>query len=96
MNSLCLWRHPSFPYPVVSLALPHPDPILPQIREVPLGGNQVSEQDVTHGEAALRPGLVPESVSYFRLSKEVLPLIHYIVDTSSVPSTVSPYPGVGF
>lgn len=59
---------------VVSLALPHPDPILPQIREVPLAvGNQVSEQDVTHGEAA---HLVPESMSCFRRSKEVLLPVH--------------------
>lgn len=84
VNLLGLWRHQSVPCFVVSPALPHPDPILPQIREVLLAGNQVSEQEVTHGEAAPRPGPVPESMSYFRHSQEVLPPIHYSVDTSSV------------
>lgn len=64
VNLLGLWRNRF----VVGLALSHPDPILPQIREVALAGNQVSEQDMTHGEAAPRPGLVPESMSYFRKS----------------------------
>lgn len=90
-----LRRHPSFPCFEVSLALLHPDPILPQIGEVPLVGNQVSGQDVTHGEAASRRGPVPESMSYFRLSEEVLLPGHYNVDTSPFPSTAPPYPGVG-
>ena len=80
---------------MVILALPHPDPILPQIREVPLLGSEVCEQDVTHGEAAPRPDLVPESMSYFRRSEEVLPPIHSSVDTSSVPSAAPPHPGMG-
>lgn len=80
---------------VVILALPHPDPILPQMREVPLLGSEVYEQDVTHGETAPRPGLVPESMSYLRHAEEVLPPIHCSVDTSSVLSIAPPHPGVG-
>lgn len=48
VNLLGLLRGTSlFPSFVVILALPHPQPILPQIREVPLLGSEVCEQDVT-------------------------------------------------
>lgn len=75
------------------LAPPRPHPA--SNRGSAPAGNQVSGQDVTHGEAASRRGPVPESMNYFRLSEEVLLPGHYNVDTSPFPSTAPPYPGVG-
>lgn len=75
------------------LAPPRPHPAPNQGSA--LAGNQVSGQDVTHGEAAPRSGLAPESMSYFGLFKEALPPSHCNVDTSSFPSAAPPHPGVG-